>query len=72
VTSPTETDPAHVQREIEFQLYGAITAAKAVLPGMWEAGAGTPSLHPRRRLGRPPAPSSLAAQGALRSGEMSL
>jgi NADP-dependent 3-hydroxy acid dehydrogenase YdfG len=41
LTVPSETDPAHVQHEIEFQLYGAITATKAVLPAMREAGAGT-------------------------------
>ena len=41
LTGPTETDPSHVQHEIEFQLYGAINATKAVLPAMREAGAGT-------------------------------
>ncbi|MBP2329047.1 NADP-dependent 3-hydroxy acid dehydrogenase YdfG [Kibdelosporangium banguiense] len=41
LTVPTETDPSHVQHEMEFQLYGAITATKAVLPAMREAGAGT-------------------------------
>jgi NAD(P)-dependent dehydrogenase (short-subunit alcohol dehydrogenase family) len=41
LTGPTETDPSHVQHEIEFQLYGAITATKAVLPAMREAGTGT-------------------------------
>ncbi|WP_060888415.1 SDR family NAD(P)-dependent oxidoreductase [Streptomyces caniscabiei] len=41
MTTPTQTDPAHVQHEIEFQLYGAITATQAVLPAMREAGAGT-------------------------------
>lgn len=41
LTQPTETTPADVQREIEFQLYGAITATQAVLPAMRHAGAGT-------------------------------
>ncbi|MDH6493967.1 SDR family NAD(P)-dependent oxidoreductase [Streptomyces sp. SAI-149] len=41
LTTPTGTDPAHVQLQIEFQLYGAITATRAVLPAMREAGAGT-------------------------------
>ncbi|SQD97394.1 MULTISPECIES: SDR family NAD(P)-dependent oxidoreductase [unclassified Parafrankia] len=41
LTSPSETDPSHVQHEMGFQLYGAITATKAVLPAMREAGAGT-------------------------------
>ncbi|MGW5064283.1 SDR family NAD(P)-dependent oxidoreductase, partial [Streptomyces sp. NPDC004096] len=31
----------HVEYEMNFQLYGAITATKAVLPAMREAGAGT-------------------------------
>lgn len=41
LTTPVETEPSHVQHEIEFQLYGAIAATKAVLPAMREAGAGT-------------------------------
>ncbi|MFE3850351.1 SDR family NAD(P)-dependent oxidoreductase [Streptomyces griseorubiginosus] len=41
MVSPSEADPAHVQHEIEFQLYGAIAATKAVLPAMREAGSGT-------------------------------
>jgi NAD(P)-dependent dehydrogenase (short-subunit alcohol dehydrogenase family) len=41
LTTPAETEPSHVQHEIEFQLYGAIAATKAVLPAMREAGAGT-------------------------------
>ncbi|MFE7935681.1 SDR family NAD(P)-dependent oxidoreductase, partial [Streptomyces sp. NPDC057456] len=40
-TTPVETDPSDVQREMEFQLYGAIAATQAVLPAMREAGAGT-------------------------------
>ena len=41
LTVPSETDPSHVQHEMEFQLYGAIAATQAVLPAMREAGAGT-------------------------------
>ncbi|ULR55651.1 SDR family NAD(P)-dependent oxidoreductase [Streptomyces deccanensis] len=41
LVTPTEAEPAHVQHEIEFQLYGAIAATRAVLPAMREAGAGT-------------------------------
>jgi NADP-dependent 3-hydroxy acid dehydrogenase YdfG len=41
LTVPTETEPSHVQHEMEFQLYGAIAATRAVLPAMREAGAGT-------------------------------
>ncbi|MEW2157176.1 SDR family NAD(P)-dependent oxidoreductase [Streptomyces sp. NPDC007189] len=41
MTAPSETDPVHVQHEMEFQLYGAIAATRAVLPAMREAGAGT-------------------------------
>ncbi|MER6424732.1 SDR family NAD(P)-dependent oxidoreductase [Streptomyces sp. NPDC001137] len=39
--TPVETEPSHVQHEIEFQLYGAIAATKAVLPAMREAGTAT-------------------------------
>ncbi|MFD0033165.1 SDR family NAD(P)-dependent oxidoreductase [Streptomyces sp. NPDC055059] len=41
LTTPSATDPSHVQHEMEFQLYGAIAATRAVLPAMREAGAGT-------------------------------
>jgi NADP-dependent 3-hydroxy acid dehydrogenase YdfG len=41
LTTPSQTDPSHVQHQIEFQLYGAIAATQAVLPAMREAGAGT-------------------------------
>ncbi|WP_174186957.1 SDR family NAD(P)-dependent oxidoreductase [Nocardia barduliensis] len=41
MTSPSRTTAADVQREMEFQLYGAIAATDAVLPAMREAGAGT-------------------------------
>ncbi|MFE3032983.1 SDR family NAD(P)-dependent oxidoreductase [Streptomyces canus] len=41
MTAPAETEPAHVQQQIEFHLYGAIAATQAVLPTMREAGTGT-------------------------------
>ncbi|MFJ1967138.1 SDR family NAD(P)-dependent oxidoreductase [Streptomyces sp. NPDC087903] len=41
LTTPADTDPSHVQQELEFQLYAAITATRAVLPAMREAGTGT-------------------------------
>ncbi|MFF5979316.1 SDR family NAD(P)-dependent oxidoreductase [Streptomyces olindensis] len=41
LTTPSATEPAHVQHEMEFQLYGAIAATQAVLPPMRESGAGT-------------------------------
>lgn len=41
MTTPAATEPADVQHEMEFQLYGAIAATKVVLPAMREAGAGT-------------------------------
>ncbi|MEU0074949.1 SDR family NAD(P)-dependent oxidoreductase [Streptomyces sp. NPDC006332] len=40
LTTPAETEPAHLQHEID-QLYGAVTATRAVLPAMREAGSGT-------------------------------
>ncbi|MFJ5840411.1 SDR family NAD(P)-dependent oxidoreductase [Streptomyces shenzhenensis] len=41
LVTPAETEPSHVQYEMEFQLYGAITATQAVLPAMREVGTGT-------------------------------
>ena len=41
LTTPSETSPADVQEQLEFQLYGAIAATQAVLPAMREAGSGT-------------------------------
>ncbi|MFF1298362.1 MULTISPECIES: SDR family NAD(P)-dependent oxidoreductase [unclassified Streptomyces] len=41
LATPAESDPSHMQHEIEVQLYGAMAATKAVLPAMREAGAGT-------------------------------
>ena len=41
LTTPSGTEPSHVEFEMNFQLYGAIAATQAVLPAMREAGAGT-------------------------------
>jgi short-subunit dehydrogenase len=41
LTTPAESDPSHVEHEMNFQLYGAIATTKAVLPAMREAGTGT-------------------------------
>lgn len=41
LTSPTETEPPHVEIQMRVQLYGAIAATRAVLPAMREARAGT-------------------------------
>lgn len=74
MTTPARTEAAHVQREIEFQLYGAITATKVVLPAMREAGTGTllyttgaGSIRPR-----PQGANVSAAEAALRNWAMNL
>ncbi|WP_416975502.1 SDR family oxidoreductase [Streptomyces sp. 4F14] len=41
LTNPADTTPADVQHQIDLQLYGAMTATRAVLPAMRENGAGT-------------------------------
>ncbi|MFI1050050.1 SDR family NAD(P)-dependent oxidoreductase [Streptomyces griseoruber] len=41
LATPAESDPSHIQDQIEFQLYGAMAATRAVLPAMREAGTGT-------------------------------
>ena len=41
MTTPSQTSPEDVQRQIEFQLYGAIAATSSVLPAMRKAGSGT-------------------------------
>lgn len=41
LTSPSETEPADMELEMSFHLYGAMAATKTVLPAMREAGAGT-------------------------------
>ena len=41
LATPAGSDTSQIQHEIEFQLYGAMAATKAVLPAMREAGTGT-------------------------------
>jgi hypothetical protein len=41
LTSPSQSTPEDEQRQIEFQLYGAIAATSAVVPAMQVAGTGT-------------------------------
>ncbi|MFF4511347.1 SDR family NAD(P)-dependent oxidoreductase [Streptomyces mirabilis] len=74
MTTPAETDLVHVQHEIEFHLYGAITATKAVLPAMREAGTGTllfttgaGSMNPQ-----PPTANIDTAMAALRNWAINL
>ncbi|MFM9448800.1 SDR family NAD(P)-dependent oxidoreductase [Streptomyces acidiscabies] len=74
ITTPTETEPSDVQQQIELQLYGAITATKAVLPAMRAAGTGTllfttgaRSLNPQ-----PPTANRDAAAAALRNWAINL
>ncbi|HWG28320.1 SDR family NAD(P)-dependent oxidoreductase [Actinospica sp.] len=40
-TVPSATTPSDVHEQMDFQLYGAIAATRAVLPAMREAGTGT-------------------------------
>ncbi|WP_158852564.1 SDR family NAD(P)-dependent oxidoreductase [Saccharothrix deserti] len=40
--APSEVTVDNLQPQIEYNFYGAVTAAQAVLPAMREAGAGTP------------------------------
>jgi short-subunit dehydrogenase len=74
LTAPVETEPSHVEHEMNFQLYGAIAATKAVLPAMREAGAGTllyttgaGSIDPDPRVA-----NGNAAAAALRNWAMNL
>ncbi|GAA2829803.1 SDR family NAD(P)-dependent oxidoreductase [Kribbella solani] len=41
MVTPSETTVDDLQPQVEYNLYGAVTAARAVLPAMREAGAGT-------------------------------
>ncbi|NUP21085.1 MAG: SDR family NAD(P)-dependent oxidoreductase, partial [Streptomyces sp.] len=68
LAAPSEATAENLQPQIEYYLYGGITAAQAVLPAMREAGAGTllfttggGSLDPLPMLG-----NVNAAQAALR------
>jgi NAD(P)-dependent dehydrogenase (short-subunit alcohol dehydrogenase family) len=74
LTAPSETSPSDVQWAMDFLLYGAIAATRAVLPAMREAGAGTllytngaGSADPNPMLG-----NLNAAQAALRNWVLGL
>jgi NAD(P)-dependent dehydrogenase (short-subunit alcohol dehydrogenase family) len=74
MTAPSQTTPSDVQYQMDFLLYGAIAATKAVLPAMREAGAGTllyttgaGSIDPVTMLG-----NVNAAQAALRNWVLNL
>ncbi|MGW0202432.1 SDR family NAD(P)-dependent oxidoreductase [Nonomuraea sp. NPDC003201] len=74
LTAPSETDPSDVQWGMDFLLYGAIAATRAVLPAMREADAGTllytnggGSVDPNPMLG-----NVNAAQAALRNWVLNL
>jgi NAD(P)-dependent dehydrogenase (short-subunit alcohol dehydrogenase family) len=41
LAGPLETTPENLQPQIEYNFYGAVAAAHAVLPAMLDAGAGT-------------------------------
>ncbi|WP_409474103.1 SDR family NAD(P)-dependent oxidoreductase [Streptomyces sp. HC307] len=69
MAAPSEVTVDNLQPQIEYTFYGAVTAARAVLPAMREAGAGTllfttggGSVHPIPMLG-----NVNAAGGALRN-----
>jgi NAD(P)-dependent dehydrogenase (short-subunit alcohol dehydrogenase family) len=74
LTTPANTDPSHVQHELEFQLYGAITATRAVLPAMREAGTGTLlfTTDARSVNPQPPTANINAAAAALRNWTLNL
>ncbi|WP_329370946.1 SDR family NAD(P)-dependent oxidoreductase [Streptomyces sp. NBC_01483] len=74
LTTPAESDYSHIQHEIEFQLYGAIAATKAVLPAMREAGTGTLlyTTSARSITPQPPTADTDAAMAALRNWALNL
>lgn len=74
LTSPSATEPGHVEFEMNFQLYGAIAATRTVLPAMLKAGTGTllyttgaGSIRPDPRVA-----NVNAAAAALRNWAMNL
>jgi NAD(P)-dependent dehydrogenase (short-subunit alcohol dehydrogenase family) len=74
LSTPADTDPSHVQQELEFQLYGAIAATQAVLPAMREAGTGTLLFTTGARSANPQPPTANinAAGAALRNWAINL
>ncbi|WP_256122565.1 SDR family NAD(P)-dependent oxidoreductase [Streptomyces sp. LUP47B] len=74
MATPSESTVENLQPQIEYNFYGAVTAARAVLPAMREAGAGTllfttggGSINPVPMLG-----NVNAAAGALRNWVLNL
>lgn len=74
LAAASDTDVDNLQPQIEYTLYGAVTAARAVLPAMREAGAGTllfttggGSVHPNPMMG-----NVNAAGAALRNWVVNL
>lgn len=63
-----------MQQELEFQLYGAVTATRAVLPAMREAGTGTLLFTTSARSvdPQPPTANINAAAAALRNWAINL
>ncbi|MFD7609236.1 SDR family NAD(P)-dependent oxidoreductase [Streptomyces mirabilis] len=74
LTTPVNTDPSHIQQELEFQLYGAVAATKAVLPAMREVGTGTLLFTTGARSANPQPPTANinAAGAALRNWAINL
>ncbi|MFC5802674.1 SDR family NAD(P)-dependent oxidoreductase [Streptomyces formicae] len=74
MAAPSEVTVENLQPQIEYTFYGAVTAARAVLPAMREAGSGAllfttggGSIHPVPMLG-----NVNAAGGALRNWVLNL
>jgi NAD(P)-dependent dehydrogenase (short-subunit alcohol dehydrogenase family) len=74
MVTPSESTVDNLQPQLEYNLYGAVTAARAVLPAMREAGAGTllfttggGSVNPNPMLG-----NVNAAAAALRNWVLNL
>ena len=74
MAAPSEVTVENLQLQVEYSFYGAVAAAKAVLPAMREAGAGTllfttggGSMDPVPMLG-----NVNAAQAALRNWVLNL
>jgi NAD(P)-dependent dehydrogenase (short-subunit alcohol dehydrogenase family) len=74
LATPADIEPSHIQHEIEFQLYGAIAATKAVLPAMREAGTGTLlyTTSARSITPQPPTANTDTAMAALRNWALNL
>ncbi|MFB6722899.1 SDR family NAD(P)-dependent oxidoreductase [Kribbella sp. NPDC056345] len=74
MAGPLEVTPGNLQQQIEYYLYGAVTAAAQVLPAMREAGAGAllfttggGSINPHPAMG-----NINAASAALRNWVLNL